>query len=164
MYIIIMILKKPTIPLIAIILILASCKIDLNMNSIKHPDEIREEIILFLSYAPENIKIKPIEIILTTNLQDRKGTQVSGLYIHRQHEVYLDTTSYYYRNMRIALIMHELGHAILDRDEVTAIREKDDPWYPYTKSFMDLKSATPRDILLNDKPELLEILMNELFL
>jgi hypothetical protein len=147
-----------------IILVQFSCKTELDIGSIKHPKEIREEIVLFLSYAPENFKIKPIEIVLTANLHNRKGVQVSGLYIHRKRKVYLDTTSYYYRNMRIALIMHELGHAILDRDEVTVVREKDDPWYPYTKSFMNLKSATPRDILLIEEQELLENLMNELFI
>ena len=141
-----------------------SCKTELDIGSIKHPEEIREEINLFLNNAPENVKIKPVEIILTANLYNRKGVQVSGLYVKRKHEVYLDTTSYYYRNMRIALIMHELGHAILDRDESTAAREKDDSWYPYTKSFMNLKSATPGDILLIEKQALLDNLMNELFL
>ncbi len=159
-----MIMNRRLILLTLMILVLFSCKTELDIGSIKHPEEIRGEIVLFLSYAPENIKIKPIEIILTANLHNKKGIQVSGLYIHRKHEVHLDTTSYYYRNMRIALIMHELGHAILDRDEETAVREKDDPWYPYTISFMNLKSATPRDILLIEEQELLDKLMNELFL
>ena len=59
--------------------------------------------------------------------------------------------------------MHELGHAILARDESTAAREHSDSWYPYTKSFVNLKSATPGDILLLEKQALLDDLMNELF-
>jgi hypothetical protein len=157
-------MKSSAILLMLFPVLIVSCKTEMDMDSIIHPIEISSEISLFVSYAPSGIRIRPVEVILTTNLYDRKGAKVSGLYVHRKQEIYLDTTSYYYKNTKIALVMHELGHAVLKRDEVTGLRPKDDPWYPYTLSFMNLEAATPRDILLNDRPELLEALMTELFL
>lgn len=102
-----------------------ACKQDIDNWRITYPPELETQIELFEEYAPPDLKAKKLTIVLTGNgIKDHHGSLCAGLSMPRKKKIYLDTTSEHWMKCKTALVLHELGHYVLER-------EHDDRWLPY---------------------------------
>ena len=129
------------------------------------PPELDKNVHYFVDYATKidkNIKAKPLTIEFKSNIY-HDGTQVMGLTSHRKHTIYLDSTHADYKSLSTALLMHELGHYVLDRRHTYDKIDLYDTCLPYPTSFMHYEMYKPSNYDLREY-NLKEFYMSELFL
>lgn len=144
------------------LLTLTSCKkYTLDYWPVVYPPEVEYQINLFLDYAPPGIKTKPLTIILTDKIY-YKGNRVLGLTSISDKTIYLDTTSMSWKYSRTTLVLHELGHYVLNRDHLNDTTTILDTWHGYPASFMYFETGKPSDWNLK-RTDLLDYYMEELF-
>jgi hypothetical protein len=143
-------------------LLFVSCKrYELDQWPLSYPKEVEEQVLLFIDYAPNWVKAKPLTIKLTDDIRG-KGKDVCGLSSRDNKTIYIDTTSVSWESARTSLIMHELGHYVLDRGHLSDTTTLFDTWKNFPVSFMHPYVGKPSDWNLK-REELLEYYMNELF-
>lgn len=97
-------------------IIVWGCKQRLDYWNINYPAEVEYQIDLFKQYAPDKVRAKKLTIVLTgQGIRNADGTLCAGLASPKDRKIYLDTTSYYWKNAKTTLVLHELGHYVLDR-------------------------------------------------
>ena len=72
------------------VIVLASCKSDLDQWNITYPPEVAEEVNLFLDYAPKNIRVNKLTIVLKADLHNFKGEKVNGTSVPIKNKIFLD--------------------------------------------------------------------------
>ncbi len=88
------------------------------------PSEVQQELRNFLTEGKNRgvkldiRKIHHIYLMSGPSLItiDGNGQSAIGYYSHSEKSIYLDTTSYEFKDMKEAMIFHELGHGLLKRD------------------------------------------------
>jgi hypothetical protein len=106
-----------TIVLLSLLVIgIAGCKQKLDAWKIEYPAELEYQISLFKEHAPSGLRAREVTIVLTgPGVRSKDGVLCAGLSSPRNKRIYLDTTSMHWIKTRTALVLHELGHYVLDR-------------------------------------------------
>lgn len=139
-----------------------SCKkYELDEWPINYPKEVEKEVNLFIDNAPDWVVAKPLNIVLTNNIKSG-GIIVCGLSSHDKKAIYLDTTSYSWKNSRTTLVLHELGHYVLNREHKSDTTTIFETWKGFPVSLMHPKTSKPTNWNLR-REDLLNYYLHELF-
>ena len=143
---------------------ISGCKEQLDYWQLNYPAEVEYQVELFKQYAPPNIKAKKLTIVLTGHgLRSRDGLLCAGLSSERDRKIYLDTTSSHWLNAKTALVLHELGHYVLDREHNNQnFTHRSNPGQPIPVSVMTT-THNVREGLIIENIVLQQYYLNELF-
>jgi hypothetical protein len=109
-----------------IVITFFSCEKDQDIGTILIPYQIKYEVETFISEGEKrgiNIDLKGLRFYLRGNLVNNW----QGYYDGNEHAIYLDTTCLSYIQEKEALIFHEMGHAILNREHKLDTLPNGDP-------------------------------------
>lgn len=140
-----------------------ACKQEIANWRINYPPELETQVKLFKEYAPPDLKVRKLTIVLTGNaIKNSNGLFCAGLSAPREKKIYLDTTSTHWLEYKTALLMHELGHYVLDRDHFNEFHTEllGVPTIP--KSVMIIRPEVKEEYFM-DRLDLRDYYMNELF-
>lgn len=109
-------MKKTIVYLSLLVTGIAGCKQELDAWKIEYPAELEYQISLFKEHAPSGLRAREVTIVLTgPGIRTKDGVLCAGLSSPRKKRIYLDTTSMHWINTKTALVLHELGHYVLNR-------------------------------------------------
>lgn len=109
-------MKKIIVTLCLIVAGTTGCKQNLDVWKIEYPAELEYQVSLFKQHAPPRQRARELTIVLTGHgIRTQDGMLCAGLSSKKDQKIYLDTTSTHWMFTRTALVLHELGHYVLDR-------------------------------------------------
>lgn len=149
---------------IAIMVIMSGCKKNMDNWDINYPSELEYEVKLFKENAPKGLKAGRLSIILTGHgLSDIHGSLCAGLSKPKEHTIYLDTTSSHWAKSKTALVLHELGHYVLDRDHKEKFFVHQSLQNLIIPESVMTTQPEPEDETLDGNSEIVDYYLNELF-